>query len=131
MKENYTYAAICSSENNCMTLYFPDFDEATYTDMASDWMTAAQDWLALRIIAAQDKGEALPAETWYTHAEDPQQAIVYINVWLPYHRSKIKEVYIKKTLTIPSWIDVLAKQNHINFSETLVEALKEKLGIED
>ena len=57
------------------------------------------------------------------------QKLVYINIWMPYHRSKEKVIYTKKTLTIPLWLDLLAKENNINFSETLTEALKEKLSI--
>jgi len=55
--------------------------------------------------------------------------LAYINVWMPYHRTKIKEVYVKKTLTIPVWLDMLAKENNINFSATLVKGLKEELGL--
>jgi len=36
---------------------------------------------------------------------------------------------VKKTLTIPSWLNTLSVENDINFSQTLQEALKEKLGL--
>lgn len=36
---------------------------------------------------------------------------------------------VKKTLTIPSWLNDLAEENHINFSGLLQTALKEHLGI--
>lgn len=36
---------------------------------------------------------------------------------------------VKKTLTIPSWLNALSIENDINFSQTLQEALKEKLGL--
>jgi len=34
---------------------------------------------------------------------------------------------VKKTLTIPYWLNKLAIRNNINFSKVLQEALKEKL----
>lgn len=37
------------------------------------------------------------------------------------------EVAVKKTLTIPAWLNNLAIQNHVNFSKVLQEALEEKL----
>lgn len=40
-----------------------------------------------------------------------------------------KETYVKKTLTIPTWLDVLAKAKNINFSSVLVEGLKKELNI--
>ena len=37
--------------------------------------------------------------------------------------------YDKKNVTIPSWLNIMAMENGINFSETLTEALKQKLNI--
>ena len=36
---------------------------------------------------------------------------------------------VKKTLTIPQWLDSEAKKNNINFSSVLQNALKEQLHI--
>ena len=35
----------------------------------------------------------------------------------------------KKTLTIPEWIDILATERKVNFSQVLYKALKKELGI--
>jgi len=37
--------------------------------------------------------------------------------------------YVRKNLTIPAWLHDIAMENDINFSKTLQEALKEKLGL--
>lgn len=36
---------------------------------------------------------------------------------------------VKKTLSIPSWLNTLAEENNINFSQVLQMALKERLNI--
>lgn len=36
---------------------------------------------------------------------------------------------VKKTLTIPSWLNELALERNINFSQTLQEALMKELGL--
>ncbi|MBK5245397.1 MAG: type II toxin-antitoxin system HicB family antitoxin, partial [Eubacteriaceae bacterium] len=36
---------------------------------------------------------------------------------------------VKKTLTIPDWLNNMAEKNSINFSQTLQKALMEKLHI--
>ena len=36
---------------------------------------------------------------------------------------------VKKTLTIPQWLNVLAEKNNINFSQILQKALKEQLNV--
>jgi post-segregation antitoxin (ccd killing protein) len=38
------------------------------------------------------------------------------------------EKSVKKTLTIPSWLNDLAIENNINFSQTLQEALRKELA---
>ena len=37
---------------------------------------------------------------------------------------------VKKTLTIPSWLNAEAESHHVNFSGVLQEALKDHLGIQ-
>lgn len=41
------------------------------------------------------------------------------------HNNKV----VKKTLTIPNYLNELGNEQGINFSLTLTEALKEKLGV--
>lgn len=40
-----------------------------------------------------------------------------------------KSKSVKKTLTIPGWLNAMAEENKVNFSQTLQDALKVKLGI--
>jgi len=37
---------------------------------------------------------------------------------------------IKKTLTIPAWLNTIAEENNVNFSSILQDALKGHLGIQ-
>ncbi len=132
MNDNYTYPAIIDySEEGFINITFPDFNNVcTCVQRDEDYIIAAQEILALAIIDIEESGESLPKQM---RAEDVEvkdnQKLVYVNVWMPYHRTQIKVVYIKKTLTIPAWIDELAKANNINFSATLVDAIKNKLNL--
>ena len=53
--------------------------------------------------------------------------MIYIHIWLPYYRNISKEVYIKKNVTIPQWLDILAKRKKINYSAALVKGLEHEL----
>lgn len=133
MENNYTYAAILDySEPDNINIIFPDFyGYVTGVEVGEDYITEAQNCLALAISEYESKRESLPKCSLADEIKlEEDQKLVYINVWMPFHRTKIKEVYVKKTLTIPNWLDILAKNNNINFSAVLVEALKEKLRIE-
>ena len=131
MKDNYTYPAIISdNEVGGKDIIFPDFNNATTcAAKEGDVIETAQDFLVMMIADAEDNGRTLPTPDENRYTVDGKSALAYINVWMPYHRTKIKEVYVKKTLTIPVWLDMLAKENNINFSATLVRGLKEELGL--
>ena len=132
MRDNYTFPAILDySEPDLLYIEFPDFEYlSTDAEKTADYIKEAQDCLALQLIDLEETGADIPEPS---RAEDIQldenQKLVYINVWMPYHRSTQKVVYTKKTLTIPVWIDMLAKQNNINFFFFFVEGLKKRLGL--
>ena len=130
MKENYTFPAVLDfSEEGVINLSFPDLPEAfTFVKTGGDYITAAQEVLALALKDRSDSNEIIPEPSLEIITESNQK-VVYINIWMPYHGKNVREVYVKKTLTIPAWLDLLAKENQINFSAVLVEGLKEKLGL--
>lgn len=55
--------------------------------------------------------------------------ISMISVDMAEYRRKHNSKAIKKTLTIPEWLNVIAEKEKINFSQTLQEALIEKLHL--
>ena len=57
------------------------------------------------------------------------QFINYVEIDMENYRKKYNNKAVKKTLSIPSWLNTLCEKNNINFSQVLQEALKEKLGI--
>ncbi len=58
------------------------------------------------------------------------QFVSFISIDMDEYRKKFNNKSIKKTLTIPEWLNYLSEKNNINFSQVLQEALKEKLGID-
>ena len=52
-----------------------------------------------------------------------------VNVWMPLVRNELDEQAVKKTLTIPQWLNKLAEAQNVNFSKVLQTALKEYLKI--
>lgn len=58
------------------------------------------------------------------------QAVVLVEVWMPLIRNIAENRAVKKTLTIPKWLDDLAESNNVNFSHILQTALKDYLGVD-
>ena len=48
---------------------------------------------------------------------------------MPLVRNEMEEQAVKKTLTIPQWLNQLAEAQNVNFSQVLQSALKEYLKI--
>ena len=58
------------------------------------------------------------------------QFVSFVSINMDEYRKKFNNKSIKKTLTIPAWLNYLSEKNNINFSQVLQEALKERLGID-
>lgn len=133
MKENFTYPAIMTSSGSVYTITFPDFPGVTATIKDTNTLISdVQRMLAGAILDNLDNclANPVPSTTESIIVGDGEQ-IIWISVWLPYYRSARKEKYVKKTLTVPDWLNELAVANEINFSAVLVEGLKRRLGISD
>lgn len=58
------------------------------------------------------------------------QFISFVSIDMDEYRKKYNNKAVKKTLSIPAWLNNLSEKNNLNFSQILQEALKEKLGID-
>ena len=63
------------------------------------------------------------------HLEN-DQLISFISIDMDEFRKKYNNKAVKKTLSIPTWLNNLSEKNNLNFSQILQVALKEKLGID-
>lgn len=133
MKENYTYPVVLKSEGNKVIISFPDFpDHMTEAETEDKAIFAAQEVLALCIYDNEEKGISNPVPSNSIGiTQDSNTKLVFVNIWMPYYRQIQKIVYVKKTLSIPQWLDNMAKAKNVNFSAILVKGLKSELGLSD
>lgn len=125
MENNYVYPAKIREEDGEFILEFIDFpDLFISSEKKEDIIRDAQEVLALELIDCIDTGREIPSPTM------AESDVIYVHVWLPYFKNLTKEVYVKKTVTIPAWLDLLAKERNVNFSACMVRGVKEELGIQ-
>ena len=55
--------------------------------------------------------------------------VTYIDVWVGMVRDRVNNQAVRKTLTIPKWLNDIAEKNAVNFSAVLQTGLKEYLNI--
>ena len=59
------------------------------------------------------------------------QIISFISVDLAEHKKKYENKSVKKTLSIPSWLNTVAEKENINFSQVLQKALMDILQVDN
>jgi predicted RNase H-like HicB family nuclease len=126
----YVYPACFYQEDDGRySVEFTDFELATFGDNLPDAMYMASDAAAGRILEMLKGGENLPNPSKVSDIKPDTGGIVSL-VYIDLERLKAKheETLVKKTLTIPSWLNQAAEQKNVNFSATLKEALLEKIA---
>lgn len=135
LKRSYSFPAIFEYDEDGISVSFPDLPGAfTCGDDEEEAYRNAKEALGLHLVGMEQDYESIPAPTKIKDLFMDQtfdQAVVIVNVFMPLMRDRVKRSTIKKTLTIQKWINDIAEENKINFSQVLQEALKEKLGIKD
>jgi predicted RNase H-like HicB family nuclease len=127
----YVYPACFYPEDDGrFSVEFADFELATFGDDLADAMYMAADAAAGRILAMLKDGEKLPAPSSLAHVTpdcpDGFVSLVYID--LDSLKLNHEETPVKKTLTIPSWLNRAAERKNVNFSTTLKDALIKRLA---
>lgn len=131
----YVYPAVIVKDENCNSpaylVRFPDFGKeyVTQGETLEEAVLMAQDWLALMITAKEDKGLDITASSNLSYQKEQNEIFTLIAIDTDEYRQHYGTQSIKKTLTIPAWINTKAEAAGINFSQTLKEALREKLGL--
>lgn len=127
-KISVTYGVILTFEDGGFSIEVPDLPGAySCSDTMEEAIEYAQDIIGLYLYDMEDYPEMSILDD--TELEDNQK-IVYVNVFLPYQFAQTKEVYKNKMVTLPTWLESLAKMKNVNFSRVLQEGLKKELNIE-
>ncbi len=131
MKNKYFYPAYFhKAEEGGFWISFPDIPEClTQGDDMSEAYEMANDALGLALEdRIKEKRIPTPTEIDKLSPEDDAY-IVLIEFDLQEYRKKHSSKAIKKTLSIPQWLNEAAVAQNINFSQVLQDGLKAKLGL--
>lgn len=124
----YVYPAVFTpEENGLFSVNFPDL-EGCYTsgDNLGDAIYMAEDVLAMTLVSYEDKGLSIPVPSEKLPLEAGEfQNFIACDTEI-YRKQNLNKA-VKKTLTIPEWMNEKALAQGINFSQVLQEALLERL----
>lgn len=84
--------------------------------------------LCLEVMISENKEVPEPSTHEQIQLENGQFIAIVEFDWIEYQK-KYSSKAVKKTLTIPMYLNELAEREHINFSSVLREALENRLNI--
>lgn len=125
----YVYPAIFTREEKGFSVIFKDL-EGCYTcgDTLEEAIEMAEDVLAFTLYSYEKDKRDIP-EASESFELGKNDFINYIRCDTEeYHRMHNNKA-VKKTLSIPEWLNEKAMDAGLNFSQVLQEALKERLDI--
>lgn len=127
----YVYPAVFTEEDCGYSINFPDLENCfTSAPTLGEGLKMANDVLCLMLYEMEQNGEAIPAPSSIRDISVGENAFVnFISCDTIEYRKFFDNKAVKKTLSIPSWLNDMAERAGINFSGTLQEALKKQLNI--
>lgn len=130
--ERYCYPAIFSyEEGEEISVLFPDLDVATSGVNDDDALLSARELLGCVMYGLEEDEEEIPLPTPLAEVEvaDNERSVL-IDIYMPSIRMAHVNRSVNRTVTLPAWLNAIALEKNVNFSQVLQDALKDMLGIE-
>jgi len=132
-KDYYSYIAVVSFDDDGISIEFPDIAEAyTCADNNEEIFKMANEVLKLSLWSREKDNEEIPEPSSIKEIKIEDNQIPFlVEVFMPPVREKLNNRVVKKTLTLPFWLNAEAEAKGVNFSQLLQAGIKEHLGIID
>lgn len=115
---------------NTYTVVFPDLPGCiTQGDTIEEALEMAEDAASGWILTSIEDGESINPPSRNHNCEEENAFINYVSLDIDEYAKLNSNKSIKKTLTIPQWLNTLAEREGVNFSKVLQQAIKQKLGL--
>ena len=125
---NVIYPAVFYKEGASYWAEFPDLQGCqTYGDTPALTLINAKEALAGYCAVLLEQGFSLPAPTNIENIKEDGAAFVSLVDAKIMNTQKA----VKKTLTIPAWLNTLAEEAHAPYSKLLQDALEDYLGLSE
>jgi len=130
-KDYYLYPAIFDYADDGISISFPDLPGCfSCADNDEEAIRMAKDAMGLHLFEIEKDEDEIPEPTPLNKIIlEQNQRVVLVEVYMAVIREAVENYSVKKTLSIPQWLNRMAEHNGINFSQVLQSALKERLGI--
>ena len=128
----YAYPAVFHpEEEGGFFISFPDLENCfTRGETIADGIDMASDALSLVLWHMEEEHAEIPAPSALSSIPPEKDAFAtLIGADTLAYRKKNDTKAVRKNLSIPRWLDILATEHNISFSTTLQNALIRELGL--
>ena len=130
MEKLFYPALFHKSEEGGFWISFPDFPECfTEGDDMKQAYEMAVEALGLALVNRKEEKEEIPDPSDLDKIKNEDGTIVIVEFDMLEYQRKHNSKAVKKTLSIPEWLNEEAVSMGVNFSQVLQEALMSKLNI--
>lgn len=132
-RDNYIYPAVLDYADDGISIEFPDLPGClSCADTDEGALFNAKEALRGWLLVSEEAGDEIPVPSPLKGiCLESNQKAVLVDVCLALYRDPFQNRAVKKTLTIPAWLNEVAERENVNFSSVLQSALKEQLHIAD
>ena len=125
----YVYPVIFENDDGKIGVTVPDIPSCfTFGDDIVDAIEMAEDVIEMMLVQYENEDKQVPKASCITDIKTSGTVSLILadtDKW----RKEFDSKAIKKTLTIPSWLNDKAEKENINFSQVLQEALRNRLNV--
>lgn len=126
----YIYPAKFIIQENGYTVDFLDFNCTTEGDNLEEAIEMAKEAMGFYLEDLSNIDIPNPTLSFNNIKLEKNEFISLIELDIDEYRKKYDNKAVKKTLTIPNWLNKKAEFNNLNFSQILQNALKKELHID-
>lgn len=130
MKQVYPIVLTPEKEGGYSVLV-PDLEIGTQGETVAECIDMARDAIGLWGVCQQDIGNAIPAPSSLSPNHAPNEIMTLVDIDFAAYRRANDLRTIRKNVTIQSWLNDMAEQQGVNFSQVLSDGLKQRLGVQD
>lgn len=130
MKDHYAFPAYFYFAEDGISIEFPDLPGClSCAHSQEEAFHNAKEALGLHLYGMEKDGEDIPEPTPVPqlHPEE-NAAIVMVEAFMPVIRDRIRNQPIKHAVTLPAWLSAAAREQDIDLSHVLKQALENLIG---
>ena len=127
----YVYPAILTQEEEGIIVSFPDVEGArTDGTTMEEALENADDVLNLMLLTMEEKHMNIKPPTPIASLDVPKgSTVALVRADTLAYSKKVDTRAVRKSVSIPAWMDTLAREHNLNFSNVLQNAICRELNI--